>query len=80
MDVASIQMQAKDCFDGWGGEQELQGLFPNMPAMSGPRPVVIKPPDRAPDSTREDFEVTDEPRPSFKGIDVPIGELEGGAA
>jgi len=73
-DVASIQQQAKGAFDAWGGEQELRGLFPSMPAMSGPRPVVIGPPDH----TLQDFEVNDELRPAFKGGDVPKGELESG--
>jgi Fungal chitosanase of glycosyl hydrolase group 75 len=73
-DVASIQKQAKDGFDVWGGEQALRGLFPSMPVMSGPRPVVIKPPDHA----LADFENTDEPRPDFKGGDVPKSELESG--
>lgn len=74
-DVVSLQKQAMDCFEGWGGEQALRGLFPSMPAMSGPRPVVIKPPAH----DLHDFERSAEAPRAFKGADVPKSELEGGA-
>jgi hypothetical protein len=73
--VASIQQQANDAFDAWGGEQELRGLYPTMPAMSGPRPVIIE----APSEALQDFEVNDELKPAFKGGDVPKSVLESGA-
>jgi hypothetical protein len=73
-DVASLQTQAKDLFDGWGGEAELRGLFPAMPAMSPPRPVVIQPPPHAAAPEVEAREALG-PR-QFKGADVPKSELE----
>jgi len=70
--VSEIQRQAKQSFDSWGGEAELRRLFPAMPAMSGPRPVVIKPPAHR--ST--EFEKSNEPQRQFKGDDVSKEDLE----
>jgi hypothetical protein len=70
--VGAIQLQAKRAFDGWGGEQALRQLFPAMPAMSDPRPVVIKPPDHR----LTDCEEEDEPRRCFKGDDLSKEKLD----
>lgn len=72
-DVGLIQKQAKDVFDEWGGEPTLRELFPALPPMSGPRPAVIRRPHR----TLDRFDSTEEPKPAFKGGDVPKSELEG---
>jgi hypothetical protein len=73
--VDSIQDQAKRVFDSWGGETELRGLYPKMPAMTGPRPIVIKPPDH----TIADIDIDDGLKPNFKGDDVPKADLERGS-
>lgn len=70
-DVPTIQTRAQTAFNAWGGEQALRQLFPNMPPMSGPRPVVIKPPDHGLIGVEEDEGL---PR-RFKGSDVPKSEL-----
>jgi hypothetical protein len=72
-DVPTIQAKAWAEFGSWGGEQALRQLFPSMPPMSGPKPVVIKPPDPR---LADDFEETDEDvMRRFKGADVPKNEL-----
>ncbi|MGY4512103.1 hypothetical protein [Bradyrhizobium sp. USDA 3650] len=70
--VSATQQQAKQAFDGWGGEAALRELFPRMPPMSGPRPVVI----RRPDASVAGFEEDDEPARQFKGADEPKAALE----
>ncbi len=71
-DVPTIQQKAKQLFDAWGGEAVLRGLYPKMPPMSGPRPLVIKPPD----VMTADFEEFDGVKPSFRGSDLPKEQLE----
>ncbi|MGY3585727.1 hypothetical protein ACVIGB_005216 [Bradyrhizobium sp. USDA 4341] len=72
-DVAAIQAKAAAAFAAWGGEPALRQLFPALPPMTGPRPVVIRPPDQRlalpPDE--------DEAPRGFKGGDVPKSALPG---
>jgi hypothetical protein len=70
-DVPTIQGRAAAEFAGWGGEQQLRQLFPALPPMTPPRPVVIKPLDHRLTEFDEDEEV---PR-QFKGGDLPKDEL-----
>jgi hypothetical protein len=71
-DVPTIQQKAEQHFDAWGGETALRALYPGMPPMSGPRPVIIKPPD----TLTADFEELDEAKGSFRGSDVSKAKLE----
>jgi hypothetical protein len=68
--VSSIQARALAEFSAWGGEPALRQLFPALPAMMGPRPVVIKPPDHR----LTDFDEEEVPR-RFKGGDLPKENL-----
>ena len=70
--VDEIQKRALDLFRQWGAETALRELFPGMPAMSGPRPVIIKPPTE-PVETRRGEETA---APQFRGQDVPKAELD----
>ena len=70
--VDEIQKRASDLFQQWGGEAALSELFPRMPVMSGPRPVVIKPPTDITEPRRGD----DIAEPRFKGQDVEKAELD----
>jgi len=70
--VDIIQSRAADLFNEWGGEGTLRRLFPQMPAMSGPRSVVIEPPKALIVTSRDE----DEAVPAFRGQDVPKSKLE----
>jgi hypothetical protein len=72
-DVAQIQSQAWTQFQEWGGEPQLKFLFPAMPNMTGPRPVIIRP---LPASVRDLDGEADQPNIRLKGSDVPKQFLE----
>jgi len=74
--VGDIQHQAWTAFQQWGGEAQLKQLFPHMPKMSGPRPVVITPPVAAAHADKLDA-VIDKFGPRLKGGDVPKSYFDG---
>lgn len=73
--VDEIQRRALALFQRWGGEVALKDIFPRMPTMSGPRPVVIEPSAQVADSRRGDVEQELDAR-EFKGADVPKADLD----
>jgi hypothetical protein len=74
--VVEIQSRALSLFEKWGGESVLRRLFPNVPALSGPRPVVIEPPAVVTEATPNRLPDEEAAFPRIKAQDVPKSELD----
>jgi hypothetical protein len=70
-DVKTIQQSAYAEFQAWGDEPALNQLFPAMPKMSGPRPIIIRPPVQI-----QDFDANDDAtNERIKGSDISKEQL-----